>query len=84
MARSALSGRGDTVQRPCVKKGVRQLRRTVALASQTPAMGKFRIDLRLAAHAKSTDPRTQETAAMGTRYLLGRFPNDRTIAGGSG
>ena len=39
MARSALSGRGDTVQRPCVKKEVVQLRRTVALASETPAMG---------------------------------------------
>jgi len=47
-------------------------------------MGKFRIDLRLVPHAKSTDPRTQEAAAMGARYLLGRFPNDRTIAGGSG
>jgi len=49
-----------------------------------PAMGTFRIDLRLVPRAKSTDARTQETAAMGARYLGGRFPNGRTLAGGSG
>jgi len=47
-------------------------------------MGKFRLDLRLVPHAKSTDPRTQGTAAMEARYLGRRFPNDRTIGGGSG